>query len=137
LGGWRNDYVVSATESERTGEDDACVFCGSPPARPEPDNGVCARPSDAVVLNLYPYASGHLLASAAPPGDLEELDAAEAAELWTVRLECALRAAYAPDGINIGANLGGQRGGIPAHLICTPCPMVGRHHLHDSVAGAR
>jgi len=135
--GWRNDYVVSATESERTGEDDACVFCRiAASGDPSPDNGVVWRGrATLVVLNLYPYASGHLLAMPLRHlGDLEELDAAEAAELWdAVRASSvALRAAYAPDGINIGANLGRAAGpGSPPISICTPCPMVGRHQLHD------
>ena len=142
--GWRNDYVVSATESERTGEDDACVFCRiAASGDPSPDNGVVWRGrAPLVVLNLYPYASGHLLAMQLRHlGDLEELDAAEAAELWdAVRASSvALRAAYAPDGINIGANLGRAAGaGIPAHLHLHALPRwSGDTNFMTSVAGAR
>ena len=56
---------------------------------------------------------------------LTELDDTEHAELWHgVRLATqAIEAAYSPQGINVGANLGGERApGFPTTCTCTSCP---------------
>jgi ATP adenylyltransferase len=73
-----------------------------------------------VLLNAFPYTSGHLmvLPKRAVP-ELELLDADEHAELWaTVRdAVVAVKAAYRPDGVNVGINLGAAAGaGVPDHL---------------------
>ncbi len=79
------------------------------------------------VLNAYPYASGHLMVMPVRHvAALDELTTAEAAELWRALRggAAALTAAYGPDGINIGANLGRAAGaGIPAPPPPPrPCP---------------
>ena len=77
-------------------------------------------PTCFVVLNAYPYGSGHLLVlpnRAAP--DLSDLTAEESAELWSTveRSVAAIRRAYSPDGVNVGLNLGAGAGaGVPDHL---------------------
>ena len=72
------------------------------------------------ILNAYPYTSGHLMVMPVRHvGDLEELSPAEAAELWATTTQAvrALKAAYRPDGVNIGINLGRAAGaGVPGHL---------------------
>ena len=72
------------------------------------------------MLNAFPYTSGHLMVLPMRAVEqLAELDEAEHAELWHgVRLATqAVEAAYAPHGINVGANLGrGAGAGIPDHL---------------------
>jgi len=72
------------------------------------------------VLNAYPYTSGHLMVLPnRHVGDLEALEPGEAAELWdgVRRAVVAIKAAYRPGGINVGANLGRPAGaGIPGHL---------------------
>lgn len=72
------------------------------------------------VLNAFPYGSGHLmvLPRRAVP-DLGDLDDVEAAELWDAvrKAVAAIRAAYRPDGVNVGMNLGAGAGaGVPDHL---------------------
>ena len=74
----------------------------------------------AALLNAYPYGTGHLMVlPQRAVGQLEELDREESAELWStvtagVR---AVKAAYHPDGVNVGANLGEAAGaGVPDHL---------------------
>ncbi len=142
--GWRHGYVNAATESERRGATDACVFCrivASGP--PTVDNGVVWRGASALaVLNAYPYASGHLLVlPLAHHPTLEDLEASESAEVWagTQAAVTALGAAYGPDGINIGANLGRAAGaGIPAHLHLHVVPRwSGDTNFMTSVAGVR
>jgi diadenosine tetraphosphate (Ap4A) HIT family hydrolase len=74
----------------------------------------------AALLNAYPYGTGHLMVlPARAVAQLEELDADEAAELWAgvTRAVVAIKAAYAPDGVNVGINLGAGAGaGVPDHL---------------------
>ncbi len=156
--GWRHEYVTTATEAERResnaagdgapvdgvvgGED--CVFCrivASGP--PSADNGVVWRGERTyAVLNAYPYASGHLLVLPLRHlADLSDLDPAESDELWATgrAAVAALTAAYGPDGINLGANLGRAAGaGIPRHLHLHVVPRwSGDTNFMTSVAGAR
>ncbi len=74
----------------------------------------------SVLLNAYPYATGHLLVIPnRAVADLGDLAAAEAAELWATVGDgvAAVRAAYGCEGVNVGLNLGAAGGaGIPDHL---------------------
>ena len=73
-----------------------------------------------VVMNLYPYNSGHLLvAPYEHTGNLEDLTPEVAADLMaaTQRAVGVLKRVYSPDAFNIGMNLGRTAGaGIPDHL---------------------
>ena len=87
-------------------------------------------------------ASGHLLVMPyRHVGDLEDLAADEATELWgAVRTAAvALKAAYRPDGLNVGANLGRAAGaGVPGHLHLHVLPRWGGDsNFVTSVAEAR
>jgi ATP adenylyltransferase len=143
--GWRHDYVVSATAAERERpEGDGCVFCRiAASGPPSADNGVLWRGERTfAVLNAYPYTSGHLMVLPARHlSDLSELTEEESAELWSAVRDAvaALTAAYGPDGINLGANLGRAAGaGIPAHLHLHALPRwSGDTNFMTSVAGVR
>jgi ATP adenylyltransferase len=106
---WRLEYVQHADEL------DHCIFC-----EPEPELLVHDGPLALVVLNKFPYSSGHLLV--APKrhlGDLSALgdDEALAVHQLGVRSVEALRAEYAPHGHNLGWNLGRAAGaGIEEHV---------------------
>jgi ATP adenylyltransferase len=103
-----------------TGEPHGCVFCeaGQQPG--------CARllvhrgASCFVLLNLYPYNSGHLMV--VPDRHIASLAEATEAELHELMAltrwaEIALTEAYHPQGLNIGINLGRSAGaGIVDHL---------------------
>lgn len=117
---WRYEYIASggADSSKPRG----CVFC-SIHSDPEHDeaNFVLHRASHSfVVLNIYPYISGHLLI--VPNEHVGELDAATKEttdELMDLAKGCqtALRAVYAPEGFNLGMNLGKPAGaGIVDHI---------------------
>lgn len=73
-----------------------------------------------VLANLYPYTSGHVLVVPyREVVDLDELTPEETADLWGAVTDAtrAIRAAYRPDGMNVGLNLGRPAGGsIPDHL---------------------
>jgi ATP adenylyltransferase len=123
---WRGEYIEQATVAERveakTGREVDCVFCDSFDASPDDDVSLIVhRGATAnVVLNKYPYSSGHVLVlphkHVSALGDLE---ASEQADLWSLVSKCSevVQRAYEPDGMNIGANLGRAAGaGLPAHL---------------------
>ena len=71
-------------------------------------------------MNLYPYTSGHLMVMPLRHvGELEALTDDERDELWAsvTRAVSAVKAVYAPDGVNVGINLGRAAGaGVPGHL---------------------
>jgi ATP adenylyltransferase len=143
--GWRRDYVASATVAQRhKSDDDECVFCRiAASGPPSADNLVVRRGElSLAVLNLYPYASGHLLvAPVRHVGDLDALSPEESADLWeaTRRAVAAITGAYDPDGVNLGANLGHAAGaGIPEHLHVHVLPRwSGDTNFMTSVAGVR
>ena len=98
---------------------DDCIFCDT--SEPGRDDLILVRGRVSfVILNLYPYNSGHLMVVPnrhAP--NLATLSAEEQAELMrlTRHAEMALTEAYAPQGINIGINLGKPAGaGVLDHL---------------------
>lgn len=143
--GWRHGYVTSAGEPEPGGSSASpCVFCriaGS--GDPSPDNGVVWRgPRSLAVLNLYPYTAGHLLVlPVRHVAGMGEVGDGEGVELWsTLRAAAAaIDAAYGPDGINLGANLGRAAGaGIPDHLHFHALPRwAGDTNFMTSVAETR
>jgi ATP adenylyltransferase len=74
-------------------------------------------------------------------GELEDLDAAEGVAIWAAVTDtvCALKAAYRPDGINLGVNLGRPAGaGIPGHFHVHVLPRWnGDTNFMTTVAEAR
>ncbi len=120
---WREQYVSTAGETSG----DGCVFCrlGEEPVGAE--SGVLWRgPLSFVVLNAFPYGSGHVLVlPRRHASGLDELSAEEyGAFSETIRRTAhALELAYRPDGLNIGMNLGRAAGaGIPGHLHAHALP---------------
>lgn len=118
--GWRTEYVSSAGEAGPG--DDGCVFCRIlASGADDAETKVVWRSAEVVaILNAYPYTSGHLMVMPTRHvGELEDLDAAEGASVWaTVTAGVrALKVAYKPEGINVGANLGRAAGaGVPGHF---------------------
>ncbi len=123
--GWRTAYItrVSGDDAElRRDGDGLSLFeriLGS--GLPDDETFVVRRgPLASVLLNAYPYGSGHLLVLPnRAVADLGDLTAEEAAALWAAVHDAvaAVRAAYAPDGVNVGLNLGSAAGaGVPDHL---------------------
>jgi ATP adenylyltransferase len=117
---WRYDYIASS--SNANAQSSSCVFCQIQ-QHPDHDeiNFVLHRGShNFIVLNIYPYISGHLLI--VPFEHVGELDGASkdtTDELmdFTKRCQTALREVYQPGGFNIGMNLGHSAGaGIVDHI---------------------
>jgi len=115
---WRSQYIASGVDSQAH----ECVFCR---IASEPDhdatNFVLYRGQHAfVVLNLYPYITGHLMV--VPYLHTSELDTVakeitdEMMDL-TKRSQTALREVYVPSGFNLGMNFGTAAGaGIADHI---------------------
>ena len=116
--GWRAPYLSEVTADARPAEE--CLFCRLAAADPD-EAFVVARDERAfVVLNAYPYTSGHVMvAPLRHEGELEALPQDDATALMhlTQRATAAVKRAYAPEGLNVGVNLGAAAGaGVPGHL---------------------
>ena len=111
---WRLEYVQSADDQP------GCVFCVAAAGADEETLVVHRSERAFVLLNRFPYASGHLMvAPYRHLGELRGLDDGEALELHrlTVAATAALAATYRPDGHNVGWNLGRVAGaGVVDHV---------------------
>ncbi len=111
---WRLEYIQSADEQE------GCVFCLAAAASDD-DALVVHRGKHAfVLLNKYPYASGHLMvAPYRHEGEFGELSSEEAIEVHRLAGSAlgALAEAMRPQGFNLGWNLGRIAGaGVVDHV---------------------
>jgi len=111
---WRMQYVTG------TGDARGCVFCDAL-SSPDADALVLHRGRACyVILNLFPYNSGHLMV--VPNRHVAALSATtheERCEMMdlTRLAELALTEAYKPQGLNVGMNLGRSAGaGIVDHI---------------------
>lgn len=98
-----------------------CLFCRVNEERRDRQNLVLFRGARTfVIMNRYPYTSGHLMVVPYKhTGLLERLDEDELREMMleTRRAAVILKRAFKPDGMNIGMNLGQCAGaGVPGHL---------------------
>lgn len=118
---WRESYVSSAFAGEIDQREGGCVFCALGAGDVDEATGVLKKSAFCyVVLNAFPYGSGHLLVvpfrHVASPEDLRDEEYEDFSTLQRDTLR-ALRATYQPDGMNVGMNLGHAAGaGIPKHL---------------------
>ncbi|HET6348945.1 MAG TPA: HIT domain-containing protein [Candidatus Krumholzibacteria bacterium] len=116
---WRSVYLMGeATEG--------CLFCAMAAADPRRDREQLILDRGAnwfIVINRYPYTTGHVMVvSNRHVEKMRDFSADESAEMMTMLARCegALSAAYHPDGINVGANLGRSAG----------AGIVGHFHMH-------
>lgn len=114
---WRYRYIKSGGA-----RDDECVFCriAAVPDEDEANLVVARGQKTYVVLNRYPYTSGHVMAIPyehhSTLADAPEDTALELMS-WTRRLEGAVRSIYRADGVNIGMNIGKAAGaGVAGHI---------------------
>ena len=116
---WRYKYISTA------GSEEGCVFCRVLQSQKDDENYIVYHGElNFVILNLFPYTSGHLmivpyehtalLASISEAATTEMMNLAK-------RAQVALEAEYRPDGFNIGMNLGRSAGaGVADHLHVVP-----------------
>ena len=106
---------------ENHGKEGGCIFCSTLNGADGPDNLIVHRGRQAfVILNRYPYTSGHLMVVPFPhTPTIEELDPAVRAEMMelTSRSMTVLRKVYRPQAFNLGANIGEAAGaGVKEHV---------------------
>ncbi|MEI2652349.1 MAG: HIT domain-containing protein [Microthrixaceae bacterium] len=126
---WRANYVTSSVESRSDAPADGRTLFERILAADGTDDEkhlLHRGRTCFVLLNKFPYTSGHLLVLPnRGVADLEALTADEHTELWTlVRSSVvALKAAFRCDAVNVGVNLGAAAGGSQSdhlHVHCVP-----------------
>jgi ATP adenylyltransferase len=111
---WRLEYIQNADKQ------DGCFLCVAAASDDDEGQLVVHRGEHAfVLLNKFPYTSGHLLVAPYRHGvNFGELDDDESLEIQQLGAQGidALAATYGPDGYNLGWNVGRLAGaGIPDH----------------------
>jgi ATP adenylyltransferase len=133
---WRMAYVGAGVPAA------GCIFCAALEGDRRERLLLGTTGASLVMLNRYPYASGHLMvaprrhtASLAALPDAEHADLAEALRRTAATLEAALR----PQGMNLGMNLGASAGaGVVDHLHWHLVPRwTGDTNFMTTVAEAR
>ncbi len=117
---WRYDYIKGAS-GEKTGHGDACVFCTVAARSDDEQTFIVHRARlNFVVLNIYPYTSGHLMiVPFEHTADFAALAEETSAEMMGLarRATGVLQEVYRPHGFNLGVNLGRAAGaGVTDHL---------------------
>lgn len=111
---WRIEYIKITKE-------EGCILCQKPQENSDTANYILHRGrKNFVIMNKYPYNSGHLMvAPNRHTAIFEELAAEELCEHYELvqRSIVALKKLFKPEGFNIGMNLGRIAGaGIDKHL---------------------
>jgi len=138
---WRSTYVSGVAANAASGRSVFRQILES--GCPDEETHIVWRGVDCfAILNAYPYGSGHLMVMPyREVAALEELTSREHIELWGGVRDAvvALKAAYAPDGVNVGMNLGEAAGaGVPRHLHVHCLPRwAGDTNFMTSVAEVR
>lgn len=114
---WRLTYVKDAAK----GSGEGCIFCVKPTEGDDAANLIVHRGERSfVMLNLFPYTSGHLMVAPYEHlGRLQELPAATLAEMMELaqRAMSRLEEVYEPQGYNVGFNQGRVAGaGVEHHI---------------------
>jgi ATP adenylyltransferase len=134
---WRMEYI------ENNHKESGCVFCNAQASADGAENLIAYRGERAyVILNRFPYTSGHLMVIPFEhKPNLEELDAPTRAEMMELTSRCttALNNIYRPQGFNIGVNIGEAAGaGVLGHVHIHIVPRwKGDTNFMSTVGGTR
>ena len=134
---WRYRYIADATK------DEGCVFCAAVAMNDDPQALIVFRGAkNFVILNRYPYTSGHVMVVPYQhTADLPATDPETLAEMMVLaqRVQLALEKTYHPQGYNLGMNLGRAAGaGVTGHLHLHVLPRwSGDTNFMTSVAETR
>ena len=114
---WRYQYIKEVT----SGRQPECIFCDAVARNEDEETLIVHRGAKTfIILNRFPYTSGHvMIVPYAHVAELQLCDVETTTEMMelTKRMETALLAAYKPDGTNLGMNLGKAAGaGVTGHL---------------------
>jgi len=117
---WRYEYITGESGPARGG--DSCVFCEllESPASDEEKFILMRAGLNFVLLNIYPYGTGHLMiVPYEHVADLDKANKQTTDEMMDLMKLCqtALAEIYAPQGFNMGINLGKAAGaGVAGHF---------------------
>ena len=123
--------------------EDACVFCFALQQPDCPDNLIVWRGEHAfVILNRFPYTSGHLMiVPYEHKPSLELLETSSRADIMDLSARAieVLNALYSPQGYNLGMNIGNAAGaGISEHVHLHVVPRwVGDTNFMSAVSQTR
>ena len=141
--GWRSQYVRGYNDGERN-EPGRSVFTKILESGANDEEAHIVHRGDTcfVILNAFPYSTGHMLVLPyREVADLEDLDATEAAELWgtVTAAVSAVKRSHQPHALNVGINLGAPAGGsIAQHLHVHVVPRwEGDANFMTAVANTR
>ncbi|MGB8507064.1 MAG: HIT domain-containing protein [Pyrinomonadaceae bacterium] len=141
---WRSDYIKGASGEKSDGGDvDSCVFCSMLARNRDEQTFILHRARyNFVVLNRYPYISGHLMiVPYEHTADFAALPKESSDELMDLakHAQGLLREVYGPHGFNLGMNLGRAAGaGVADHLHLHLMPRwTGDTNFMTTVADAR
>jgi ATP adenylyltransferase len=114
---WRIEYIRLA----KSGQEEGCILCDKPSETADAANLVLHRGShNFVIMNRYPYSSGHLMVAPYRHTDLlESLSGEELLEHFQLVQKCIsiIRRLWSPAGFNMGMNMGRIAGaGIDQHI---------------------
>lgn len=112
---WRYAYITTADKAPE------CVFCAQAREKDDAKALIVHRGEHCfVILNTFPYTSGHVMIAPYEHLDqLQKLSSPAAQEMMVLmqKLEGILRQLYHPDGLNMGMNLGKAAGaGVAGHI---------------------
>ncbi|MBI5963383.1 MAG: HIT domain-containing protein [Chloroflexi bacterium] len=134
---WRMTYI------ENHEKVNGCVFCFAQAKADGAENLIAFRGKNAfVILNRYPYTSGHLMVIPYKHvSNLEELDAEVRAEMMELATRCTtvLRKVYKTETFNIGINIGEAAGaGVLGHVHIHIVPRwAGDTNFMSTTGGTR
>jgi ATP adenylyltransferase len=106
---------------ENSEKEAGCIFCNAQAKEDSAENLIAFRGKRAyVILNRYPYTSGHLMVVPFEhQAHLEDLEQETRAEMMELTASCmaVLRKVYHPQAFNMGANIGESAGaGVKSHV---------------------
>ncbi|GIW44706.1 MAG: hydrolase [Candidatus Binatia bacterium] len=132
---WRGAYLSGPKPQE-------CIFCLARDAEDLAEQYVLATQPAVVMLNKFPYATGHLMvAPRRHTADFAGMPRKEACEVLATAQKAAaiLHEVFQPDGMNIGLNLGAAAGaGFTDHLHWHLVPRwIGDTNFMPVVAGVK
>jgi ATP adenylyltransferase len=115
---WRYAYITNSAKT--AGESGVCIFCELPKLSDEEAKIVYRGKHCFIILNSFPYTSGHVMVVPfAHLDQLQKLPEAAANEMMALsqKMEGLLRNVYSPDGVNLGMNIGRAAGaGVAGHV---------------------
>ena len=131
------------TYIEKHEKESGCVFCIAQAKADGTDNLIAFRGKNAyVILNRFPYTSGHLMVIPFEhKSNLEELNAETRSEMMELASRCAtvLRKVYGTESFNMGINIGEAAGaGVLGHVHIHIVPRwAGDTNFMSTTGGTR